>query len=355
MMLFLAFRYSFSRTGDHRARVMRIAAAAALSLAVLMVTISVMEYLQAGRFDRIRDVQSFDIVLDGDCSEEMRTRFPDASVFVYGETEALSEGRPYIVRFIGNDYDGGLRTVLGDGSAMLVPGSLYLNSSGTLMLTMLTEGRSGRMLPESREYRISGAFSTSLGTSFDSSMLFLPFDEMPQGIGVHTALKGIDDKVIEDLREEGFSGESWKEQGAGLYSAFAVEKAMMYVVLSLLFVIILVSTAQSVRVFFSVREREMAELVVLGLDRRRAYLVFILSSVLVMLTGIALGLVLTYLMIPLGAAYASSIQRAEASLSVPYSSFLFFSFLLVAFTVFFSAMEERKSGRKDIMEVLSNE
>ncbi len=354
MIAFLSFRYSFSRSSNHRSRALRIAIAASLSLAVLMVTISVMEYLQGGRFDRIRDVSSFDITLDGDHQSEMHRRYPDADVFVYGEGEALGNGNAFLVRYIGDDYHGGVNVAIGDRSGLLVPYSL-LRSGDTISLTMLRELESGRTLPVTEDFRVTGAFSTSLGSSFDSSMLFLPLSEMPEGVKLYTAIKGVDDSELDTLRAEGYSGESWKEKEAGLYSAFIAEKVMMYLVLSMLFVIILVSCHGSVRVFFSSRERERAELLVLGMERKTAAAVFALSFSIIIISGIVLGFLLTLLFIPLGKSFMLSFLGVSAELEIPFSSFVLYSCMLVAFTVIFSLREESRVNRKGLLEVLGNE
>ena len=354
MIPFLAFRYSFSRSSHHRARALRIALAAALSLAVLMVTISVMEYLQDGRFERIRDVSSFDITLQGDHEAEMKKRYPEASVFVYGETEALGNGRAFVIKYIDDEYDGGISIGIGDGSGLLSSYSV-LSQGDMISLTMLRETESGRVLPLTDSYRITGAFSTSLGSSFDSSMLFLPLSDIPNGVEVYTALKGVDDSELGTLRKEGFSGQSWKEKEAGLYSAFLAEKIMMYLVLSMLFVIILVSTHGSVRVFFTAREKERAELIVLGLEKSASDKVFTLSFVIIILTGILLGFVLTLLFIPLGERFIFSFVGYHAELRIPFSSFLLYSFVLVLLTVIFTIRAERALDKRDLLEVLRNE
>ena len=355
MIQFLFLRYSFSRTAHHRARALRIVIATALSLAVLMVTMSVMEYLQDGRFARIRDVSSFDIVLSGDHTGEMRERFPDAAVFSYGESEALGNGSAYKVRFIGRDYDGGLSVGIGKEGGLLVPYTLYGRTSGYMTLTMMGEGRSGRMLPRTVTFPVSGAFFTDLGTSFDSTMLFLPDTMMVEGTPVFTAIKGVDAAVLGELEDEGYSGVSWKEQEAGLYSAFTAENVMMYMVLSLLFVVILVSAKGSARVFFAAREKERAELLILGLGRRRTNAVFLLAFCTVMLVGILLGLIVSHIALPAGERFLFSFVGVDAALSVPYPSFFIFSLLLLAFTVLFALREEAALGRRELSEVMADD
>ncbi len=356
MILFLSSRYSFSRTSGHRSRAMRIALATALSLAVLMVTISVMEYLQNGRFERIRDIQSFDITIAGDCTAEMREAFPDASVFLYGESEALALGNAYTVRYIDSSYDGSLIIGEGDASTLLVPYSLYFRTAdGSLEIVMMKEGRSGMKLPSAERVPISGAYYTALGSSFDNSTLFMPLPDEMNDIELFTAVKGVEASNAERLRDEGYDCLSWKEKEAGLYAAFAAEKAMMYVVLSLLFVIILVSLKSNVRVFFRARTGEWAELRALGIGKADVRAVFLFSFMLIALLGIVLGLVFTALMIPLGRSFVLYLTGARPELALPYSLFFVFSLLIIAFTVLFAWLEARKTEKLEIAEVLADE
>ena len=160
---------------------------------------------------------------------------------------------------------------------------------------------------------------------------------------------------IEFLRKEGYSGRSWKESEAGLYSAFAAERIMMHVVLSLLFLIIIVSTKQSVKSFFSARVGERAELIVLGLGRRRAGAVFMLSFLIIISSGIVLGLMLSWLFIPLGELFVRNLTGTGADLTIPYRSFIFFSLALLSITALLAIAEERRMDRIDAAKVLANE
>ena len=354
MIPFLSIRYSFSRSSGHRRRALRIVFSASLSLAVLMITISVMDYLQEGRFERIREARSFDMVISGNAVSEMKERYRDASVFLYGETEVLADGGVYTLRYIDASYDGALRIIYGDNTSLLVPYSLYM-ASDVINMTALETGRSGVVLPVTRKVEISGAFSTALGYSFDSSLLFMPLSSMPEGIKLYTAVKGVSDSECEKLRAEGYECISWKEKETGLYSAFILEKIMMYIVLSLLFVVILVSAASSIRTFFSAREKERAELIILGLGKWKADCVFLLSMLFMMLIGIVLGLVLTHVLIPLGERYTASFAGSGADLEVPYRSFIVFSTALLFFIALFSIREERMLDRRPLEEVIKNE
>ena len=348
----LALRYSFSPVNGHRGRALRIVISFALSSAVLMVVLSVMLYLQDGRFDRIRSFSSFDIVISGDYEAEMEKRFPSADVFVYGEAEAMGEGEAYTVRYIGEDYP--LPSASSAQHGLVVPYSVYSRYGDSMPLTMLRMGGSGMMLPRTEDTPIEGAYTVPPGASTGLPIIFLPLSAAEDGTRMHTAVSGVDASLIDELRSDGFEGLSWKEKESGLYSAFLAERVMMYAVLSLLFIIILVSMKQAVRISAASRRTERAELAVLGMGRNSAALVFALSFLIVLAVSLAAGFLLSLISLPLAQAAVQGIF-AGAELAMPYRHFAVLAALMVLMTAVFSAAIEARERRIDIMEVLSDD
>ena len=349
MILRLAFRYSFSSIGRHRARSLRLAFTAAVSIATVIVVISIMEFLQEGRLDRIRAVRSFDTVIPGDHAEELGDLYPDLKVFRYGETEALLSGRAARVRFIDDGYDGGIMMLQGNQEGLVVsyPTLLSLPDVQSASLLLLSRGSSGRMLPSSWTVPISGIYTTVMGREFDELYAFMPLDAMPDGVPVYTAVKGRD--VSAELQNMG--AESWKSAESALYSAFMLEKMMMYTVLFLLFVIITVSMKQTIRIFYRERRAEIAELMILGMDRLRIRLSFFLSFAIVLAIGIAAGYILSRLLLPPAGIYLDRLFHRGSDLSIPYNGFIFLSLYLAAAAFLFSARESRKAENTALGEV----
>ena len=353
MIPYLSLRYAFSSSFKQRSRAIRAVVAIALSLIVVNVVISIMDFLQNDRFSDIRDVRSFDVVVEGRHKDELSSLFPSSVVFEYGDGEALSENGAYNVRYISPDYDGGLNIIYGDSSSLLVPYSVFRFSDGKVTLSMLRKGKAATTM-KNFDYDISGIYWTNVGTEFDQNTIFLPMEEADETVYFLTAIKNVDiDLCTKTLDELGLSYKTWKEQESSLYAAFFVEKAMMYTVLSLLFVIILVSLRQSVRIFVSTRQRECAELEILGMERRDITLVMELSFFLTLLTGIILGLVL-------GRGALSLIEKIsldtpllmDMHLSMSYSSMGFFSLCMVTVTGISVFMENRKRNKKPLWEVI---
>ena len=71
MIPYLSLRYAFSSSFKQRSRAIRAVVAIALSLIVVNVVISIMDFLQNDRFRDIRDVRSFDVVVEGRHKDEL--------------------------------------------------------------------------------------------------------------------------------------------------------------------------------------------------------------------------------------------------------------------------------------------
>ncbi len=349
MIFSLAFRYSFSSTGRHRARSIRLALTVAVSIAAVLIVISVMEALQEGRLERIRAVRSFDTIVPGNHADEIRELYPDLEVFSYGEAEALISGRAVRVRFIDEDYDGGVIMLQGNQEGLVVsyPVMLSLPESGSASLLLLSKGRSGRMLPSSVDVSVSGIFTTAMGREFDGIYVFMPLSAMPEGVSMHTAVKGRD--VSSELQMMG--AESWKKSESALYSALMLEKLMMYMVLFLLFIIIAVSMKQMIRIFYRERRAEIAELMILGMERGRMHLSFFLSFMIVLILGIAVGYLSARLLLSPAGIYLDSILHRGSELFIPYNGFIVLSLYLIVIALVFSILEGRKTERSSFKEV----
>ncbi len=356
MILFLSSRYAFPRSKALRSRSLRIMLTVALSLVVVTVVMAVMNYLQSSRFEAIRNVRSFDCTVDGDYGDEIEELLPSAGVFTYGEGEAITENGSYLVRYIDSTYDGGIEYYWGDSSSLLVPYSFYReNGWKDVTLSMLRSGKKVTAL-RSLDYTISGIYYTALGSEFDDTMLFLPLADADESVTIKTAVKGIGEKNVEMLEERGYTVTRWQDAESSLYGAFLVEKTLMYGVLSLLFIIIGVSIKSSAALFSRTREKEMAELEILGLGKRRTALTALLSFLIVIVLGIALGFVL-------GEAVLSALETFSKKsdlimtmeLSLPFSGFIFYSLFMTALTFIFVSQENRKREKRELYEVIHAE
>ncbi len=348
-MMLLSLRYSFSPVARHRRRSIRIMLTAALSLSAFMLILAVMDALQGSRLDRIRDIRSFDAVVEGWHKAELAAAYPDNPVFEYATADALIEGRAVEIRFISQDYEGGVEILRGDSSSLMVPYSVYLASDdGYASIVMLGKGRSGRLLPQSSRVPISGVYTTALRGDFDNSHVFMPLSAAPEDAERYTAIKGVDSV-------SGYEYTGWKESESVLYSAFITERTLMIVVLSFLFVILLVSMKESIRIFYASRRSERAGLLAMGMSEKEIWRSFLLSFAIVLSAAALLSVIITMLLLPFAESYLSSALYSRADLSFPALPFIAGSAFLMLFTILIACSIQRKEMKMDIQEVLTDE
>ena len=354
MIGLLSLRYTFSSTSHHRSSSIRILLSTAFSFTLLVIIIASMNYLQNTRFDNIRNVRSFDCVVSGQHKDEISQIYPDKTIFEYASGEALVSDRAFLVRYIDSDYDGGLRFLTGDSSSLIIPYSLYAsNRSSTYSLSVMKKGKSGVVLPQTSEKRISGVYATAMGNEFDAFYIFMPIEDAGDNAIYSTAIKGMNNKEIANLKALGYDVTSWKDAEASLYSAFLIEKTLMYVILALLFLLVGVSTKQSIRIFYQEKRKERAELEILGLERRKINLAFLLSFYIVLASGLVLSLVLTFILIPIIERLSLSFIGTMMTLVFPTPSFIIFALMLALSSFFFCTYERKKDWNMDLMEVVN--
>ena len=80
-----------------------------------------------------------------------------------------------------------------------------------------------------------------------------------------------------------------------------------------------------------------------------------LSFLIIISSGIVLGLMLSWLFIPLGELFVRNLTGTGADLTIPYRSFIFFSLALLSITALLAIAEERRMDRIDAAKVLANE
>ena len=128
---------------------------------------------------------------------------------------------------------------------------------------------------------------------------------------------------------------------------------MMYTVLSLLFVIILVSLRQSVRIFVSSHDKECAELEILGMEKNKITLVLEFSFFIMLLLGIVMGL--TFGRLALFLIERVSIKSPyimDMTLSMSYGAMIFFSLFLIIITGANVYFQSKKRNKKPLWEVI---
>ena len=302
-LLYIAKRYAFSSSNRHRAKSVRIALGMMISTLALIVTISVMDFLQNSRFTSLREVKSFDLVVQSEEIEEVKAIVGETPCFIYKEMPALlvtdTQSKAVMVRYIDESYQGGLYSsslnLVNDG-ALISP--YYMNSfSDNVKLVYLDQGKVATRTLKTQNLEIEGYYRTKLGSDFDSLYIFLPLTMAPSLLKTQIAVLGEDTNLHSKLIKAGYKTTTWQEAESSLYQAMMVEKWMMIIILSMLFIIILVQINTNSRLFIEAKKGEIATLWSLGLTLRDCALSFALSGAFVTALGCLLGILLSYLVL----------------------------------------------------------
>lgn len=292
-------RFSFSSSNRHRGKSIRIMVGMMLSTLSLITTISIMNYLQVNRFAAIREVRSFDLVLRMKEGMNLEDIGYEAS-FIYKEMPALivkdNFSKAVMVRFIDPSYKGGLgeksMDALKDGALV----NSYYNSAflEDANLVYLDEGRTVSRTVRSEKLNVSGPFHTKLGKEFDSNYIFLPFSLAPSYLDSNIVYLAPDPFFILGLDEKSYDYTTYKDAESSLYQAFLLEKWMMSLILSLLFLVMLVQIKTNSRLFIHSKRAEISLLWTLGYSKSKCCISLFLCGAFSSFIGCLSGFILSY-------------------------------------------------------------
>lgn len=314
-----ALRYAFSKSKGQRTSSIVIALGIALGLAALLVISSVMNGLQTAQLDQLRNLESFDVIVEGTdldveglssldgvdfafryietyalVVDKTSGRSATARVRAYSDDAFASERMSQSLHFLAGDPDS-----LGDGVAVsyTMMNSLSIRSGDEIEITFLKPGRTAAIVPYSTRMAVEALFGSSM-TEFSSSTVFVDFQWLAGLMGDSSVKVGIYTEDCQRVAEEimgmhpDAKAVTWKEYNRALYSALMLEKALMYIFLAFMFLIICVNLKNSTRRLLSNRRHEGAMLRALGCTRGTVNSIFVLQGVLVCIIGEVIGVLL---------------------------------------------------------------
>ena len=319
-----SFRYAFSRTRGQRTTSIMILVGIAVGLVALLVISSVMNGLQTAQIDQLRNLESFDLIIRSESltkediskidAVETAFYFLETNVLLVDKTSGESTSarmRAYTDNVLSSSRMSEsfymVRTGSSSANGILMSYSmmrrLYLTASDDIRITFLKPGKTATIVPYSTSLPVGGYYSSRM-SEFSNTTLFMDYDDLAAIIGGDEARIGVyvsgnQSKVIRSIREADPNAEilTWQEYNKAIYSALMLEKALMYVFLAFMFLIICVNLKNSTRRLLSNKQREGAMLRALGCSRRRVNAIFLMQGMIVCLLGEILGIVLGKLVI----------------------------------------------------------
>lgn len=329
---YIASRYFLTKRKEkgHTASLLSIIGIA-VGVMTLMGVIAVMNGFQQGFITNINEIRSYHIRVEGKkaLDESLRkeilsikgvktvTPFIDIQTIMQGFYSEQSGASVRAVEPDILDRDKGLaeKITITEGKFDLTePGSIVMGSDlafslgiragDTINLLSLSGKGYEKLSPVNLEFYVTGLFrsgyyeinSTMAFISLDDAVLFAPESDTVYGIKLSDHYR--DREALKAIRKikalDGLYSESWRQYNRAFFNALYMEKIIMMVLISLIFLVVAVNIFHSMKRSVVERIDEIALLKAVGASPLSVQSVFILEGAIIGSTGCLLGTVLGY-------------------------------------------------------------
>lgn len=326
----LAWRYVRARHSDGFISAIAIFAllGTAIGVAVLIITLSVMNGFRSDLYKRILGLNGHIVVSAGQTlgdadrlAERLRALAGVVSAvpIIEGQAMVINRGtaqgamvrgvrpidlvgRPllsrnlYSGRFV--DFESGNGLLLGERLRRDL--RLAVGDTVTLLWPRSEPGQTA-ILPRSGEFGVAGSFSIRL-IEYDSGYLFMPIDqarrffELPEGTVNAIEVWAANAEYVADLRER-IAGElgpefkvvDWQQRNQSFVNALLVERAVMFIILSLIVLVAALNVVVSFTMLVRSKARNIAILRAMGATRWSVLRTFLIASAGIGVGGTAIG------------------------------------------------------------------
>jgi lipoprotein-releasing system permease protein len=327
----LSWRYAFSRSNRHRTASFVIMIGIAIGMMAIVTILALMNSLQFELLDQVKSIESFHLQVtlsleegqDGDWEAVVKklsgiehiqsvVPFIDTQVLVQDlsskkSSTARLRAVPASLWSAGNPFSLDTFFITGKPASLdqiavgyLLGSSLALRLDDTLSITVLREGQTATLAPYTISMETSGLFRTGL-SEFDGSTLLGDVDQFAALLGSNRIVYGLyldaesmdkASNVIQAITQifPQSSSKTWQQLNNAFYSALMLEKALMYLFLFFMFVIIGVNIRNASARLLFVKKREIAILRAMGARRQITSSVFLLQAVMITALGEIVGI-----------------------------------------------------------------
>lgn len=187
--------------------------------------------------------------------------------------------------------------VLGDVLAQ----KLHAGIGDSLLLTVIsTYHENPRILPTLHHLKVVGLFETGMN-QYDEAIGFMNMHRLQHILGVGDHVTGIEVRVHNPDKVEAVTSDivaslgmqywatQWKQMHRNLFSMLALQKLMMYVILTLIILVAAFNIASALIMMVKEKVKDIAILKVMGASNRSIQTIFFKKGLAIGLTGIALG------------------------------------------------------------------
>lgn len=309
-----AFRYAFSKIRGQRTAAVMITLGIAAGITAMIMVSSIMNGLQGAQIDRLRNLESYDMVLEKtSLSPEQLEKISGVDkAFVYGETAVLITDKdslksvsirlrafsPQTLKY-GRLSENLTFSDFPDNGGLCLStytmSSLLFLKGDTVEVTFLRQGKKTAVVPYTADINVDSAYGSTL-SSFSNGTAIIGLDMYTDIMGnkdVYTGIycNGPVSKTAKLIREADPEAViiQWPEYNRTIYSALMLEKAMVYVFLSFIFLIICVNLKNSTGRLIDSRRQESAMMRALGATRKDISAIFMSQGLILCIAGEILG------------------------------------------------------------------
>ncbi len=317
-----AFRYAFSKTGSRRRTAIMQILGIAIGITALMIVSAVMNGLQTSQLMHLRNIESYDLTVVSDIItiEDLKSIDNSCSVHETCETAVLivdkNNGKSTTARVRGVSFSLVTDPRFSDsliyytdfeelGSSVAVSfnllNSMNIRTEDELEITFLRPGKTATIVPFTTNSSVGGVYG-SYSTTYSNSTVLMSIDALLE-INPNTKLFYA---VYTEMNTASFAEAiyaldpeakvvTWQEYNKALYSALTLEKAVMYIFMGFMFLILVVNLRNTTRRLIKTKQTEGAMLRALGCTTSNLSLIFLLHAVIICLLGEVIGVSLGYL------------------------------------------------------------
>ncbi len=385
MLLFLAKRYAFSSENRHKGASVRIAFGLALCLFAITMVLSFMQALQENQFEDIRTFESFDVQAPLSYTDLEKGNalvkdleslplvdhaflFAEIPVLVQGKDDSSLAGRIRAIQSKGA-FTEELNLFRGElfKEGMLTTSYIHFSSmplGESVEVTLLKKGKQATVIPAQRKLTIGGVYFTSM-YDFDSSTYLTDLDTLyslnsdaPLSVGIFSTQKSED--VAKEIQKNFPHLEpiTWKEANASLYGAMQLEQSMMTLMLLLMVAVIIIHIRNSSRRLLLAKQREIAMLRSMGLEKNKVQQIFVLQALIVASVGALGGVLLSLLgllIYPNFSLLVYSSLGVHLNLTINFLDLFLLVVAILCFSGFASYVGTRRILKADIMEMFAHD
>ena len=371
-----AIKYAFSSKNAQRTTSVMIILGLAVAMAAIIIIGSVVDLLQTKQIDVLKTCESFDAIIESsELKDSDLLSVPGVSeAYDFYETTVIFEGSALRIRGLDlEEYTSSERINEFFSFSDIVPGGILvssytyisrnINQNDTVNMTFLKKGNTATVVPYKAKLQFSGCFNCSEKT-FSNTTAFVDKDTYISIMGEKDSRTGIfissdPDKVIKLILQADPDARiiTWQEYNKATYSALMLEKVLIYIFMSFMFIILCTGLKNSTQRLISNRKNEGAVLRALGATSSKVRNIFIVQGLVISLIGEFIGLLLGTAVVDnmeviLKPFFISSIF-SECTYSVSSLAVLFAAVVLLSFI--YTLIGCRALTKKEIMEVLLHE